>query len=288
MRVRFLSALLVLALAPVLVAPLSGCNKGGRKAQSAAEYQRQAKAAYEKALESYHDRDWVSVPTLMAEVKREYAGTKWARLAQLRIADAHYRQNSFPEAITAYREFLREFPNDEQVPYARYRVALCLFESRPSTVLAPPLEERDLVNVRDADRSISEYLRDYPQDKNLDHLLYMQSWVRSMLARHELYVARYYLGRNKLDAAIARTEYALVHYKNTGLEPEALVLLGETHMKRYEPDKAATAFQIVLDRYPESDFVIAATKFLNHLNETGALNRPAPSGTKPRLTTETP
>src|SRR5690606_36984255 len=130
--------------------------------------------------------------------------------------------------------------------------------------------------------------RDYPQDKNIDHLLYMQKWVRSMLARHELYVARYYLGRNKLDAAIARTEYALVHYKDTGLEPEALVLLGETHMKRYEPDKAASAFQIVLDRYPESDFVIPATKFMNHLQKTGALNRPAPPRAGAEPTPEAP
>ncbi len=277
MSSRLPTGLLALALLAPLVTTTAGCTKNRKEALSAVEFQRQAKAAYEKALEAFHDRDWVSVPTLMAEVKREYAGTKWARLAQLRIADAEFHQKSYPEAITSYREFLREFPNDEEVPYARYRVALCQFESRPSTALAPPLEERDLVNVRDADRSIAEFLRDYPNYKHREHLLYMQEWVRGMLARHELYVARYYLDRNKLDAAIARTEYALLNYKDTGLEPEALVLLGETHMKRHEPHEAARAFEIVLNRYPESRFVKPATNFMNYLRDTGALAGPAPS-----------
>lgn len=252
------------------IGPL-GCNKNQGPALSAVEYQREAQAAYEKALETFHDRDWVGVPLLMEEVKNEYAGTKWARLAQLRIADAQFHQGSFAEAITTYREFLREYPNDEEVPYARYKVALCQFESRGDTTLAPPLEERDLVNVRDADDSISSFLKDYPDYKEREHLLYMQKWVRGMLARHELYVARYYLNMDKFDAAISRTEYALINYKSTGLEPEALVLLGETHMKRREPAEAAGAFQIVIDRYPDSPFVVPAKRFLKRLQETGQM-----------------
>lgn len=258
-------SILLLAAVPLFASAGMGCSKNRKEALSAVEYQRRAEAAYNKALEAFHDRDWVGVPLLMGEVKREYAGTRWARLAQLRIADAEYHQGSYPEAVTSYREFLREFPNDSEVPYARYKVAVCQFESRGSTIMAPPLEERDLVNVRDADRSISDFLEDYPNYKKREHLLYMQKWVRGMLARHELYVARYYLDRNKLDAAIMRAEYALANYKQTGLEPEALVLLGETHMKRGEPEEAAGAFQIVLDRYPDSSFTVPARKFLAYL-----------------------
>jgi outer membrane protein assembly factor BamD len=134
--------------------------------------------------------------------------------------------------------------------------------------MSTPLEERDLVNVRDADRSITEFLRDYPSYKERERLLYMQRWVRGMLARHELYVARYYLGQGRLDAALSRTEYALVHYQNTGLEPEALVLLGETYLKRHEPAEAAAAFQLVMDKFPSSPFTAPAKNFLALLNQT--------------------
>ncbi len=268
---RSLRFILLAGLTLPLFGSLAACSKNRAEALSAVEFQREAKAAYEKALESFHDRDWVGVPLLMAQVKKEYAGSRYARLAQLRIADAQFHQGSFAEAITAYREFLREFPNDDEVPYARYRVALCQFESRGESSLSPPLEERDLVNIRDADRTIFLFLKDYPNYKEREHLLYMQSWVRGMLARHELYVARYYLKRGKYAAAISRAEYAILNFQATGLEPEALVLLGETHMKRHEPEKAAEAFYIVIERYPDSPFVIASTNFLKKLEKDGTL-----------------
>ena len=62
--------------------------------------------------------------------------------------------------------------------------------------------------------------------------------VTGLLARHELYVARFYLDRDNFDAAVARCEYALTNYSGLGLEPEALVLLGETYLKMKETEKA--------------------------------------------------
>lgn len=242
------------ACSPQLVVPLT-----------AAEFDENGRVAYEKALETFYDRDWVGVIPKMQEVKRAYAGTKWARLAQLRIADAEFHQDSFTEAVVSYREFLREFPNDPQVMYARYKVAECLFEARGESVLSPPLEERDLVNVRDADQAISDFLRDYPNYHKRERLLYMHAWVRGELARHELYVARYYLKSGRFKAAIARTEYALTNFKDTGLEPEALVLLGETYLKQHDLDQAISAFQIVLDKYPQSAFAEPARRFLNYI-----------------------
>ncbi len=259
----------ILALPFILLGLLgtAGCTKTISPPRTSEQFLQEAEAAYYEALESYHDRDWVSVPIEMGVVKREYAGTKWARLAQLRIADAEFQAGSYPEAITSYREFLREFPNDPEVPYARYQVAVCQFESRGESVLSTPLEERDLANIRDADQGIAKFLEDYPNYKDREQLLYMQKWTRGMLARHELYVARYYLNRDRLDAAIARTEYALVNYKSTGLEPEALVLLGETYMKKHLEKEASSAFQIVIDKYPESPFAEPAKRFLKRLEE---------------------
>jgi outer membrane protein assembly factor BamD len=95
----------------------------------------------------------------------------------------------------------------------------------------------------------------------------MLSWVRGMLARYELYVARYYLNRDNFDAAVARAQYALTTYEDTGLEPEALVLLGETYMKQGEKEKARGTFESLLQRYPSSAFTVPAKRFLAQLDE---------------------
>lgn len=255
-----------------------GCASGPERAVSAAEFQANAQSAYEEALRSFYDQDWVNVPPLMEEVKKEYAGTRWARLAQLRIADAKYHQGSYAEAVTAYREFLRDFPNDPEVQYARYRVVLCQFAARGESILAPPLEERDLVNVRDAEETITAFLRDYPDYKERDRLLYMQSWTRGMLARHELYVARFYLRQDNFEAALARTEYALARIGATGLEPEALVLLGEIHLQGGHRSEALAAFEIVLRRFPDSPFAAVAKKFVEFMMGSDAGRTPPSAG----------
>jgi outer membrane protein assembly factor BamD len=274
------TALLLVGVLGASVSAL-GCAGEQRQPQTAAEYAEHARAAYEEALEAFYDRDWVTVIPLMEEVKRQYAGTQYARLAQLRIADAHFRQESFPEAITAYRDFVRDYPNDPEVPYARYRIVLCQFQSSGASAFLPPLEERDLTSVRDLHESLRTFLRDYPNYPERVELDYMLQWAKGMLVRYELYVARYYLGRGEFDAAAARTEYALSNFQETGLEPEALVLLAEIHLKRGDEERARRALHAVLNLYSESPFTVPARRFLARLGEPVAQKRMGADASEP-------
>jgi outer membrane protein assembly factor BamD len=234
---------------------------------TAAQFQANAEGAYEQALQAFFQKDWTNAITLMEDVRKQYAGTKFARLAQLRIADAHYHQAEYTEAVTIYRAFVRDYPSDPELRYARYREILCLFDSRGESLFSAPLEERDLVNIQDANRAIAEFQRDFP-DYEPARMTYMYQWVRGMLARHELYVARYYLDRANFAAALSRAQYAVSNYQDTGLEPEALVLLGETHMREGHRPEAQAAFDLVLVRYPKSPFAEPARRFLAELGRS--------------------
>ena len=251
----------------------SGCAGDKKKAESPVEYAANAKKAYEGALEAFFDHDWEVVKPRMEEVKREYGYSRYARLAELRIADASFHQENYAEAVTGYKSFVHDYPNDPEVPYARYRVTRCQFLSSGDSPIMPPLEERDLSSVRDAYETITAFLSDYPNYKKRDELEYMLAVVSGMMVRHELYVARYYLDRGNFEAAISRCEYSLKTYRDTGLEPEALVLLGETYMKKRERKKARRLFSHVLEQYPSSVFTVPARKFLALMSEPVAKKR---------------
>lgn len=246
---------------------LPGCAAEEKQAQSPVEYAANAKRAYEEALEAFYDQDWELTKPRMEEVKRKYGYSRYARLAELRIADAAFHQENYAEAVTGYKSFVHDYPNDPEVPYARYRVARCQFLSSGDSPLMPPLEERDLSSVRDAFETITAFIADYPDYKKREELDYMLAVVSGMMVRHELYVARYYLNRGNFDAAVARCEYSLNTYRDTGLEPEAMVLLGETYMKKKERRKARALFNHVLSEYPDSAFTVPARKFLALLGE---------------------
>ncbi|HEY2736050.1 MAG TPA: outer membrane protein assembly factor BamD, partial [Polyangiales bacterium] len=114
---------------------------------------------------------------------------------------------------------------------------------------------------------IRAFLSDYPNSEHYAELSYMQAVVTGLLARHELYVARFYLDRSNFNAAIARVQYALKSFKDSGLEPEGLLLLAEVYLKQKERGKAHEVLQTVLSQYPDSPFTVPARKFLAELAE---------------------
>lgn len=273
-------ALLSVLLACAVAAGSVACKGPNRQANSPLQYTENARRDYEAALKAYFDRDWEEATTLMQEVKRKYSYSRYARLAELRIADADFHQEKYPEAITGYKGFVHDYPNDPEVSYARYKIARALYEQSSQSLLMPPLEERDLAAVNDAYSTIKEFLQDYPNYKRARELDYMLEVVTGLLVRHELYVARFYLNKDNYDAAVARCQYALRNYENSGLEPEAMVLLGETYLKMKQRKKARAVFEHVLAMYPASPFSLPAKHFLQTIGQAGvtpSLAAPAPS-----------
>lgn len=245
-----------------------GCATTEGSAETALDYTDNARREYEAALEAYEDKNWELCDELFNEVKRKYAYSRYARLAELRLADANFQQEKFAEAISGYKEFVHDHPNDPEVPYARYRVAKAEFDSVSQSIMLPPLEERDLASVNDALSTLRNFLSDYPGSEHTEELRYMLDVVLGLLARHELYVARYYLAEGRFDAAIMRCEYALKTLKSSGLEPEGMVLLGEIYMKQKRKKDAREVLNKLLQLYPESAFAVPAKNFLVQLDAT--------------------
>jgi outer membrane protein assembly factor BamD len=264
---RRAACLLVAIAALPLTGASLGCAGNDNHADSALDYAENAKHDYEEAMESFDAKNWETADQQMNEIRRKYGYSRYARLAELRLADAHFLQDKYAEAVAGYKSFVHDYPNDPEVQYARYQVAKAQYESVSQSPLLPALEERDLASVNDAHATIRKFLNDYPETSHTHELEYMQAVVTGLLARHELYVARFYLARSNFTAASARIEYSLHAFPGSELEPEALVLLAEVYMKQKERGKARELLEHVIVRYPDSAFIIPAKHFLNELGE---------------------
>lgn len=249
---------------------LSGCAASQSVPLTAQRYEENARVAFMAAMVEFEDKDWESALRMFEQVKREYAYSRYARLAELRLADIAFRQEKFPEAVTAYRSFVHDHPNDKGVEYARFQVTKALFEQTGDSMLLPTQEERDLASALDSYAAMKSFLSDFPRYEGVPEVEYMLTVVTGLLVRHELYVARFYLDRGRFDSAIARCRYALEHFEGSGLEAEALVLLGETYLKLKKRDEARATFTAVLTRYPDSAFIVPAKNFLSLLDQPGS------------------
>jgi len=263
---RTLPCALTVGVLATLAAPLTGCDKDSH-ANTPLDYSENAKRDYDAAMQAFDDKNWEGANQMMNEVRRKYGYSRYARLAELRLADANYSQEKFAEATAGYKSFLHDYPNDPEIPFARYQITRTQYDAVSQSFLLPALEERDLASVNDAHASIRAFLSDYPNSDHAPELIYMQSVVTGLLARHELYVARFYLERGNFKAAVVRIQYALHSFTASGLEPEAMVLLAEVYMKQKERQKARELLEHLLTQYPSSPFVVPARRFLGELGE---------------------
>jgi outer membrane protein assembly factor BamD len=266
-------------------AVLAGCEN--EQPHTVLNYAENAKRAYENAMKSFNAHNWIEAQALMREVKRKYSYSKYARLAELRIADADFEQEKYPEATRAYKDFIHAHRSDaEEIEYARSKIAEASFAEIPESPFMPASEERDQAAVVDAYKEMRSFIADYPEGKQTAHVREMLATITARLVRHELYVARYYLGKDNFDAAVARIQYALKNYGNTvelqprpgdtsdlnpaaSLEAEALLLLGTTYLQMHQWQGARQAFETIVRSFEKSPLAHQARNYLDKMKESG-------------------
>jgi outer membrane protein assembly factor BamD len=274
---RLVALLFLTSVAP---SALVGCTPVAPKA--ALSYTADAKRAYEEALAEFNAHNWIESQNLMRDVKRRYSYSKYARLAELRIADADFEQDKFADAIRAYRQFVHDHRSDsEEVTYARSRIAEAQYKEIGDSFLLPSGDERDQAVVMEAYKELRGFVHDYPEGKETKRVRELLADVTARLVRHELYVARFYLRKDNYLAAVSRIQYALRNFSggasgpkggtaiDSGLEPEALLLLGETYLKMHKWVDARESFATILDRYTDSALTIQAKDYLEYMRLRG-------------------
>jgi len=249
---------------------LAACGGSSVESRGALHYAEDAKRAYDKAMVAFEEHDWEEAKALFKELKKKFGYSRYARLAELRMADTDFASEKLAEAIQGYRSYIHDHRTDPEIPYARYRICKGLFDQiSDGGVLLPPLEERDQGTTAEAYKELSSFVKDFPIGPYATQAKYMLQVITGRLVRHELYVARFYLRRDEYEAAVARTQYALRNYDGSGIEPEAMVLLGETHLNMPKPAEARSAFSQMLAKYPASAFTTPAHNFLLEMDAQG-------------------
>jgi len=247
----------------LLVLTASGCASGSQQAGS---YGDNARRAYVEALDEFYDDDCFEAEPLMRNVRRQFPYSRFAALADLRVADCNFKDGKFAEAIEAYNQFVRYRPSHPEVPYARFMAALSNYEQIPSEwLLSPPAYERDQHYAHESVRLLRRFMLDFPTDPLLPRAQRMAAAAVKLLAAHELYVANFYFDRDHPRAAAGRLNTLLRSYPGSGYEAEALYRLGLSHVRMKDPKGARMAFEELLQRYPQAEFAAMARDELAEL-----------------------
>jgi outer membrane protein assembly factor BamD len=237
-----------------LLALAIACGGGsGQTGKSTLDPDDDARTGYEKALLDFRRGDCLSAEPTFREIRREFPYSRFAALSELRIGDCQFKNEAYPEAIQTYRQFVRIRPSHKEIPYARFRIAEAYYNQIPSGwFMTPPTHERDQSAARDSLIQLRRFVVDYPDDQRVPDANKLMEKCMSVLAAHEFYVARFYLKREAYRGVISRLKGLLASYPGSGVEPRALLLLGQVYLKTDEVEAARDALNEIVQRFPES------------------------------------
>ncbi|MGI5863616.1 MAG: outer membrane protein assembly factor BamD [Myxococcales bacterium] len=217
----------------------------------------------QKALD---DGRYLEALKYFEHVRYKFPYSSHAALADLAIGDTYFSQEKYIEAVDAYRNFLKLRPNHPKADYAEFRVALSYYKDIPSDFfIFPPSSEKDQTAVRKALDAFGEFVERHPSSEHAAEAKRLYDDVRLRLARHELYVADFYIRRERWRAAVGRLDYLLEKYPGTALEGEALFKLGSAHLKLGEKEKARETLERLVRELPNDPYRADAQSLLASL-----------------------
>lgn len=212
-------------------------------------------AVYKEGEEHFAAHRYEDAIAQWKRVKEAYASPDLTANAELKIADAYFELERYIEASAAYDEFRKLHPSHEKNPYALYRMGLANYNQITGI-------DTDQTPGKNAIIHFEEFLKKFPKSEYTVDVKDKLELVIMQQLQHEQYVARFYYRTEKYGAAIKRLEEALAAYPKSPLHDETWYLLGASHLRSGNTDKAKEAFNRLSTDFPESKFIPDAGKLL--------------------------
>jgi outer membrane protein assembly factor BamD len=204
---------------------LQGCSSADTKSTTpegmlarAQEYENDER--FEEAIRRYQ------------EIRSKFPYSAQALESELAVADVYYKQESYPEAQTAYQSFRDLHPKHPKIAYVYYRYALSMYNQLPETI------DRDLSLAPDTILAFNEVIKRFPSSDYIKDSQEKKSELIKKMAEKELYIGDFYFHREIYDSALPRYEKVVKDYSSLGFDEKALSRAAYSAYKTGDPAKA--------------------------------------------------
>ena len=212
--------------------------------------------AYNEGLNLLDDNYPLKAAEKFNEAELLYPQSLWAPRSSLMSAYSFYYGSYYVDAIEELNRFKEIYPNHERIVYAYYLMGMCHYEQIAD-------EKKDLGSIVDAQQNFKYVLENYPDsDFALDSQFKLEL-IQQILASKEMYLARYYIEKEKWIPAINRYKNVLDKFETTIYVEEALHRLVEIHYKIGLIDESKKYAALLGYNYQSSEWYRESYKVFN-------------------------
>ena len=154
------------------------------------------------------------------KLKDYYPFSKYAILAELKIADAHYQREEYEEAIFEYENFEKLHPRNEAIPYVIYQIGTCYY----AQIRTP---DRDQTSALKALETFQRLNKQFPQDPYARRSQENIDKCQKSLAGNAYEIGMFYYKSEHFKAALQRFMSVVSDYPDVGYHQKALEYIGK-------------------------------------------------------------
>tara|TARA_B100000768_G_C11216511_1_gene348473 strand:- start:250 stop:1095 length:846 start_codon:yes stop_codon:yes gene_type:complete len=249
----------------IFISSCTGKEKDENIKFNSIDIEEQMIEVYKKGVEALNQGDALYAAKNFNTVENIFPQSVWAAKSVLMSAYAYYSQDYYGDAIHEAERFLAKYKNSDYVPYARYLLAICHYERIVD-------EKRDLGPLLKSKNNFEQLIISYP---NTDYALdakYKILMINNFLASKELYLAKYYLDKEKWIPAINRLKVIVTEYDETIYVEEAIHRLVEVNYKIGLADESKKyakllGYNYLSSKWYEETYRIFNKEYINKLEK---------------------
>ena len=212
--------------------------------------------AYKQAYQALNDNDPYFAAKKFLEAELLFPQSEWAPRSALMASYSYYLQNYYAEALFNLERYLKTYPNDKNLSYAHYLIAMCYYETIED-------EKRDSAPLLKAKSKFKFISQEYP---NTDFALdaeFKIDLIEDILASKEMYLGRHYIKKGKWIAAINRFKKIIKEYDQTIFVEEAIHRLVEINYKLGLIEESQKYAKLLGYNYKSSEWYEKSYKVFN-------------------------
>ena len=211
---------------------------------------------YNEGLNEFDKGDIIYAAKKFNEAELLYPQSIWAPRAALMAAYVYYSQFYYVDAIIELEKYLDKYKYHSRRDYAYYLLALCHYNQIVD-------ETKDLNEILKAKKYFEFIIKKYPDTEFALDSEFKLELIKELLASKEMYLARYYIDREKWIPAINRFKTVVKDYETTIFVEEALHRLVELHYKVGLVDESKKYAALLGYNYQSSKWYEESYKILN-------------------------
>ncbi len=173
-----------------------------------------------EGMDAYESGKYALAIEKFQKLKDYYPFSKYAILAELKIADAHYQREEYEEAIFEYENFERLHPRNEAIPYVIYQIGMCYFDQ-----IGTP--DRDQTSARKALETFQRLKKQFPQDQYSRRSEEKINKCLKSLVENTYRIGLFYYKSKHFKAALQRFMSIISDYPDVGYHQQALEFIAK-------------------------------------------------------------